>query len=31
MNRTVEKMDSCEYSLEIMIVPLKERMAEANV
>ena len=27
---TVERMDGCEYSLEIIIVPLKERKAEIN-
>ena len=27
---TVEKMDDFEYSLEIIIVPLKERIAETN-
>ena len=26
----VERMDTCEYSLEIIIVALKERIAETN-
>ena len=27
---TVKRMDSCEYSLKIIMVPLKERIAETN-
>ena len=30
IHRAVEKMDSCEYFLEIIIVPLKESIAETN-
>ena len=30
MYSTVERMDGCEYSLEIIIVLLKERIAEIN-
>ena len=31
MYSVVERMDDCEYSLEIIIVPLKECIAEKNV
>ena len=30
MYSTVEKLDGCQYSLEVIIVPLKECMAETN-
>ena len=30
MYSTVERIDECEYSLEIIIVPLKERINEMN-
>ena len=31
MYSVVERMDDCEYSLEITIVPLKECIAEKNI
>ena len=30
MYSTVERLDDCEYSLEIIIVPLKEHVTETN-
>ena len=30
MCSTVERMDGCQYSLEIIITPLKERLTETN-
>ena len=30
MYSTVERLDDCEYSLEIIIVPLKEHITETN-
>ena len=30
MYSTVKRMDDCEYSLEIIIVPIKERITEIN-
>ena len=31
MYNALERMDGCEYSIELIMVPLKERIAESNL